>query len=111
MALSTRRLGKHQIVILSGQLNFQNYAATKADLETVLSDPEAGSLVIDLAEVEHLDSSGIALIAHVLKSQKEKSGELQLMAVRDAVRTIMRLTHLEDYFQFIESEAELAAEA
>ncbi|MEQ9365818.1 MAG: STAS domain-containing protein [Leptospirales bacterium] len=108
MALTTRRIGKHRVVSLSGQLNFQNYADTKASLEIILQEADSASLVMDLGQVEHLDSSGIALMAHVLKSQEKKQGELQLLAVKEAVRKIMRLTHLEEYFCFIESEAELA---
>ncbi|MCR9141073.1 MAG: STAS domain-containing protein [bacterium] len=111
MALTTRRIGKHRIVTLSGQLNFQNYSATKAGLEEILREADSDSLVMDLGQVEHLDSSGIALMTHVLKSQEKKSGELHLLAVKDAVRSIMRLTHLEEYFRFIESEAELSAQA
>lgn len=109
MALTTRQIGKHKIVALSGQLDFYNYATTKASLQVILNDSETTSLVMDLGDVEHLDSSGIALMAHVLKSQEQKSGELCLLAVQDTVRKIMRLTHLEEYFRFIETEQELSA--
>lgn len=109
MAISARQNGKHRIVALSGRLDFHNYAATKESLLKILNDEETKSLVIDLGEIEHLDSSGIALIAHVLKVIEKKQGELRLLAVNASVRKIMRLTHLEEYFRFIETEAELSA--
>jgi anti-sigma B factor antagonist len=109
MALRTRTLGKHKIVTFSNGLDFYNYAENKQALQSVLSESDTNSFVMDLGNLQHLDSSGIALIAHVLKTVKDRRGELALLSVNAAVRNIMRLTHLEEYFSFIDSEADLSA--
>jgi anti-sigma B factor antagonist len=73
-------------------------AVTAPELRTAIRrQVDAGrvELVIDLAGVSFLDSSGLASLISGLKATREAGGWLRLAALRDTVRSIFTLTMLD----------------
>ncbi len=60
-------------------------------------------LVLDLEEVEFIDSSGLGALVSVLK-HSGPDGTIKLFAVKDAVRSIFELTRLDRVFAIHISE-------
>lgn len=61
LAIRSKRVGRVQVVALRGRLELANCAVAEAELDTVLRDAEQ-QVVVDLRELELIDSAGIALL-------------------------------------------------
>ena len=67
-------------------------------LRSYLEKNAAKKLVIDLSEVEYVDSSGLATLVEVLKKNKTQGGKLGLSGLSDKVRSLFEITKLDKLF-------------
>ena len=65
-----------------------------------------GHVVIDLSEVEFVDSSGLGAVVAVLK-RLGPDGRLGLVGVRDTVATVLKLTRLDRVVPILEAAEDL----
>lgn len=63
-------------------------------------------LVVNLREVQYVDSSGIASLVEVLKEARDKKKRLILFGLNPAVREALQLTRLTKIFEILETEEE-----
>ena len=63
-------------------------------------------LVVDMTEVEFMDSSGVATLVGALKWCHQNGSELRLAGLAQSVRNIFDICRLETIFQFYDSQAE-----
>src|SRR5437867_10164276 len=80
---------------------------TEADfVQTIKKLLDAGRicLVLDLADVPYIDSSGLGAIAHAYTSAWRRGGELKLLNVRHRNRQLLTVTKLITVFDVFESE-------
>jgi anti-sigma B factor antagonist len=62
-----------------------------------------GPLLVDLSQVEYMDSSGVGTMVYV-KRELEKSGHgLVLIGLRPRVRNLFEITHLDAFFRIADS--------
>ena len=61
-------------------------------------------LVLNLGRVKTLDSFGIAVIISILKTCKERKGNLTLYGLNDQVMRLMELTHMDRVLDIWETE-------
>ena len=61
-------------------------------------------LLIDLAEVNFIDSSALSILVHGLKHSREKGGDLLLCSFQQPVRVIFELTRLDKAFNIFPNE-------
>jgi anti-sigma B factor antagonist len=94
--LSTRECDGHIVVALRGELDIVDAAGVAAALAAVVAR-EPG-IVVDLADLEFIDSSGVAALAWVRKYARGAGGDLLLAAPRPEVVRILALTRLVDVF-------------
>jgi anti-sigma B factor antagonist len=82
LAIRYEQLDGSLLVQLSGELDLSNAHEVQHELErAVQARPR---VVIDLAEVEYLDSQGLRLIKKLNDNIKSNGGELQLIAPPDS---------------------------
>jgi len=74
----------------------------KKQLEALVETGE-NRLVLNLEEVDFIDSSGLGALVSVFKST-EPDGTIKLFAVKDGVRSILELTRLDHVFAIHISE-------
>ncbi|MEA5616297.1 STAS domain-containing protein [Cronbergia sp. UHCC 0137] len=65
--------------------------------------------VIDLAEVDFMDSSGLVPLVELLKTARENSCRLVLCNVQTPVRLIFELTQLDSVFEIFNSYEDILA--
>lgn len=107
MELNVRTKDPHTIVALTGELDLYNVGELKREMQKYLGD-EVQSLVVDLTELKYMDSSGIALMAHLRKKTLEKDGgQFFLLGVSQDILNVLRLAALEQFFTFVDSEDKL----
>ena len=66
-------------------------------------------LVINLSNVEFMDSSGLGAIVCCL--QRMEQGKIAIAEARDAVAMMMRLTHIDKVFQLVDKVDDVVAES
>jgi anti-sigma B factor antagonist len=107
--LSTSECGGHVVVVLRGELDLAGAAGVAAALAAVAArKPE---IVVDLAGLEFIDSSGVAALARGRKHARHAGGDLLLAAPRQQVLRVLTLTRLIDVFPVHASVEEAASSA
>jgi anti-sigma B factor antagonist len=107
--VSTSEYGGHAIVVLRGELDIADAAGVAAALAAVAArNPE---IVVDLAGLEFIDSSGVAALARGRKHARHAGGDLMLAAPRQPVLRVLTLTRLIDVFPVHSSVDEAASSA
>jgi anti-anti-sigma factor len=77
----------------SGELDLATSDAFRRDLRAALAgEPER--LVVDLADVSFLDSSGIAVLVSAFKAQRERQAQLEVVNPQPIVQRALELVGL-----------------
>jgi anti-sigma B factor antagonist len=63
--------------------------------------PEHKRIVLDLADLTHMDSMGLGALVRLMVSAKSKGCSLELLHLGKRVRELLGLTHLLDCFNVI----------
>lgn len=89
MTLSTRRDADRSIVSLAGELDLATVAQLREAARPALDDPTCSTLVLDLAELSFLDSTGLGCWIELRNAAEDTGKELVLDAVPpSAMRTV-----------------------
>src|SRR5512140_224962 len=94
--LSTRECDGHVIVALRGELDIADAVSVAAALAAVAA--RELEIIVDLAGLEFIDSSGVAALARGRKQARHAGGDLLLAAPRQQVLRVLTLTRLIDAF-------------
>jgi anti-anti-sigma factor len=98
-----------QILALTGRFDVTTAAQVRDWLEAAV-EKESPFLVVNLKEVEFMDSTGLSTLVHGMKRSREKDGNLYLSNLQQPVRLIFELTRLAQWFDiFIGEEEAIAA--
>jgi len=108
LTLTTREADGKTIVAVGGEIDV--YTAPKLrDKITELVAGGAYDLVVDMQEVEFLDSTGLGVLVGGLKKVRAHNGSLQLVCNQDRLLKIFRITGLAKVFVIHESADEALA--
>src|SRR5580704_13049192 len=107
--LSTRDCDGHVIVVLRGELDVADAAGVAGALAVVAA--RAPKIIVDLAGLEFIDSSGVAALARGRKLARHAGGDLLLAAPQRGVLRVLTLTRLIDVFPVHASVDEAAGHA
>ncbi len=84
---------------LSGPLVISNLFEFQSKVRADTSQ----ALILDFSAVPYADSAGIgALVGGYVSRQKDKRS-MSLVGVNDRVRAVLKVTHVEQFFQFFDS--------
>ena len=80
---------------VDGEINI----STSPELKKQFEKQTAKKIVVDLAKVAYIDSSGLATLVEILKRTKSQSGSLVLSGLSDKVKSLFEITKLDKLFQ------------
>jgi anti-sigma B factor antagonist len=106
--LSSRGCDGRVVVALRGELDVVDAANVVAALAAVAVRER--EIIVDLAGLEFIDSSGVAALVRVRKQARHAGGDLLLAAPSLQVLRLLALTRLIDVF-CVYASVELAADA
>jgi anti-sigma B factor antagonist len=108
LTLSTRREGDRTVVVVGGEIDV--YTAPKLREQLVeLETAGQHDLVIDLEQVEFLDSTGLGVLVGGLKRVRAHDGSLRLVCTQERILKVFRITGLTKVFPIHDSVAEAVA--
>lgn len=72
------RRGRQLFAYIEGELDHDSTALMRAEIDNQLRDPSVNELIIDMAGVSFMDSSGIGLILGRYKHMASRGGSLKI---------------------------------
>lgn len=107
MDISFGDSGAHKIVRVNGDIDLYNVGDLKRSVFEIIDEGEVQSLVIDMANVGYIDSSGVGALVAAQKKMKTSGGKFGLLALTEDVLNILRLATLDQFFKIYENESQL----
>jgi anti-sigma B factor antagonist len=107
--LSTRSCDGYAVVALRGELDLADAAVVAAAL-TAVAAREPG-IIVDLAGLEFIDSSGVAALARGRRQARRAGGDLVLAAPQQKVMRVLAIIRLAEAFAVYATVEEAAVEA
>jgi len=95
--LETIRTPEEITVRCSGRITSATSAQFQATIRSLL--PETKSLVLDLTDVNHMDSSGLGAIVGLYVSARRQRCALKLINLNQRLQDLFRLTKLASVFE------------
>lgn len=92
-------------VSLKGDLDFNSAKKVREELAK-LSEKSAPKVLMDLAGVRYIDSSGLATFIDLFQKMKRSGGKLAFFNVNQSVRSVFEIAKLDTVFQLTGTEQE-----
>lgn len=103
LTLDTREQGGHTLVAVGGEIDV--YTAPRLrDKLTELVNAGHHSLIIDMENVDFLDSTGLGVLVGGLKKIRAQDGSMALICSQDRLLKIFKITGLAKVFTIYPSE-------
>ncbi|CAI2446596.1 lipid asymmetry maintenance protein MlaB [Serratia ficaria] len=82
---------QQQTLILRGELDRETLLPLWRQRDALLADKTA----IDVAQLQRVDSSGLALLLHLREQQRQRGVELKISGATDRLKTLVALYNLQ----------------
>jgi len=105
MTTSRRQTGDVTIVDISGRIALGEESAALRDLIMNLLSEGHPRILLNLAGVNYIDSSGLGALVSAFTSVRKQGGELKLVNLTDKVDNLMQITKLYTVFDIEDDEA------
>lgn len=105
MKTSTRQTGDVTIVDISGRISLGEESAALRDLVMNLMSEGHQKILLNLAGVNYIDSSGLGAMVSAFTSVRKQNGELKLVNLTEKVDNLMEITKLYTVFDIANDEA------
>jgi anti-sigma B factor antagonist len=99
-----RDAGQVTVVDLSGRIVLGDGSALlRKTIRALLAD-QRNKILLDLADVDYIDSSGIGELVSAFTAVKNQSGEMKLLHLTKKVRDLLQITKLYTVFDVFTDE-------
>jgi anti-sigma B factor antagonist len=105
MTAGTRQVGGVTVVDISGRIELGEESAAVRDLVSKLLSNGHKQILLNLGDVNYIDSSGLGALVSSFTSARKQGGELKLLNLTDRVTDLMQMTKLYTIFDVREDEA------
>ena len=105
MTFKVREVGGVTIVDLSGKITMGDGSPTLREEVHKLLDEGKKKIVLNLADVNYIDSSGLGELVSAYTAVKNAGGELKLLNLTSKVRDLLVITKLVTVFDVKDDEA------
>jgi len=105
MKVQLTNQGDIQVLELSGELDYHSSPELREKL-TELTAKQAPKILVNLAGVDYMDSSGIATFVEAFQKSKRYQGRLILAALTPTVRGVFEIAKLDSIFEIATTVAE-----
>ena len=92
-----------RVISLSGQINASNASQFREQLHKTLLATAPVELVLDMSQVEFLDSAGLMVLVNLLSAAQKMDSQLVLCCIPSSVQIILELTQLNRVFTILDA--------
>lgn len=86
------------IITLNGKIRSENISYLNKGIQQVFEN-EIYNCIIDIKNLQYINSTGIAMILTIQKTVEQNNGKLLLVSPTEFVRELLHLTNLIDHFE------------
>jgi anti-sigma B factor antagonist len=104
MTTSTRQVGGVTIVDISGRIVLGEESHALRDLVCDLLNRGQKNILLNLGDVNYIDSSGLGDLVSAFARVRKQGGELKLLNLTNKVHDLMQITRLYTVFDVIGDE-------
>lgn len=101
---TTRQAGDVTVVDLKGRIVLGEESAAVRELIMNLLSEGHTKILLNLANVDYIDSSGLGMLVSSVASVRKASGEMKLVNLNDKVDDLMEVTRLYTVFDIADDE-------
>ena len=105
MTTSIRQVGGVAIADISGRIVLGEESAALRDLVGDLLSKGHKKILLNLADVTYIDSTGLGALVSAFTSVRKQGGELKLLNLTNKVEDLMQITKLYTVFDVMDDEA------
>jgi anti-sigma B factor antagonist len=105
IATTTRWVEEVAIVDVRGRIVLGEQSAALRDLVADLVSKGHRKIVLNLGDVNYIDSSGLGNLVGALVRTRMYEGELKLLNLTNKVHQVLRITKLDSVFDITDNEA------
>ena len=105
MSANKRQIGSVTIVDISGRIVLGEESASLRSLVSDLLSKGRKEILLNLADVDYIDSSGLGHMVAAFTSVRKQEGQLKLLKVTNKVRDLIQITRLYTVFEIMDDEA------
>ena len=109
MKISTRQVDGVTILDLSGRITLGEGSVQLRDAVRDLLSKGQKHILLNLADVNYIDSSGIGELVSAFTTVRNQGGELKLLKLTKKVHDLLQITKLYTVFDIKDDEAEAIA--
>jgi anti-sigma B factor antagonist len=103
--LTTRQVGDVTVVDAAGRITLGDGASAFRDTIRDLSNRGQKKLLLNLAEVSYIDSSGIGELVSGFTTVTNQGGQVKLLKLTKRVSDLLQITKLYTVFEVFDDEA------
>ena len=103
MQVQVRQQGDAAIISVSGEVDLYTSPEVRKAI-TQQSGKKVPLIVVNLAEVEYMDSSGVATLVEGMQLTGKYMGGFRLVGLQPAVREVFELARLDRVFSIFDNE-------
>ena len=106
---STRQSGSVTIIDLSGQIKLGEGTSVLRDTLKDLLGKGQKKILLNLGDVNYVDSITVGVLISALTSVRNQGGELKLLHLTKRVRAVLQITKLDTVFHILDDEPKAIA--
>lgn len=106
LSFQTTVTGDVAVVALTGELDVAGAGLLEHEINRIVADHDARDLVLDLSELEFMDSTGLRMMVLADERAREEGRRLSLVRGRPDVQRVFEITRMTDRLHFVDSVAE-----
>ena len=107
--ISSRWRDDSMILDISGDVDFANSLEARQSLLDAVRESRSHRVVVNLSQVQYIDSSGVASLVEALKASRDLGSRFILFGLRPSVREVFQLSRLNTVFEIYDNEEEALA--
>ncbi len=86
--------GDELLITITGEVDAHSAPRLEGEIRAGLLSPTVQRLVVDLAAVTFIDSSGLRVLISTHRAMRERSGRFVIRQPSGTVRTLLDITHV-----------------
>jgi anti-sigma B factor antagonist len=99
----TTRDGTVAIVRPVGELDLSGAAVLESELDRLAEEPELGAVVLDMRELEFMDSSGLRLVVVADMKAREAGRRFAIVRGHETVHRVFEITRMSERLDFVDA--------